>query len=179
MHIKYIFSQVTELSGETPRGETVKITVTLTRELPASSPVCTQVFNIIFRKWGASHGSLVEASDAVQYRAWVWRVEAILGAMCQQQCHFPMLSQSCAMMGPAVRHSLSLAPTSSSSALWVGTKNSRVVVSQWCWGGLGWGRGGGGAAFLSLLFLHPLPPSDPDWKIRYVRVSQLKDLLFS
>ncbi|XP_057172812.1 piwi-like protein 4 [Ursus arctos] len=42
--------KVTELSGETPRGETVKITVTLTRELPASSPVCTQVFNIIFRK---------------------------------------------------------------------------------------------------------------------------------
>ncbi|XP_040113837.1 piwi-like protein 4 [Oryx dammah] len=42
--------KVTELSCETQRGETVKMTITLTRELPASSPVCIQVFNIIFKK---------------------------------------------------------------------------------------------------------------------------------
>ncbi|XP_057604602.1 piwi-like protein 4 isoform X2 [Hippopotamus amphibius kiboko] len=42
--------KVTELSSETRRGETVKMTITLTRELPASSPVCIQVFSIIFKK---------------------------------------------------------------------------------------------------------------------------------
>ncbi|XP_027807214.1 piwi-like protein 4 [Marmota flaviventris] len=42
--------KVTELSSETRRGETVKMTVTLMRELPSSSPVCIQVFNIIFKK---------------------------------------------------------------------------------------------------------------------------------
>ncbi|XP_010631959.1 piwi-like protein 4 isoform X1 [Fukomys damarensis] len=42
--------KVTELSTETQRGETVKMTVTLTRELPSSSPMCIQVFNIIFKK---------------------------------------------------------------------------------------------------------------------------------
>ncbi|XP_039110938.1 piwi-like protein 4 [Hyaena hyaena] len=42
--------KVTELLSETHRGGTVKMTITLTRELPASSPVCIQVFNIIFKK---------------------------------------------------------------------------------------------------------------------------------
>ncbi|XP_049569788.1 piwi-like protein 4 [Orcinus orca] len=42
--------KVMELSSETRRGETVKMTITLTRELPASSPVCMQVFSIIFKK---------------------------------------------------------------------------------------------------------------------------------
>ncbi|XP_053059802.1 piwi-like protein 4 isoform X2 [Acinonyx jubatus] len=42
--------KVTELSSETHRGGTVKMTITLTRELPASSSVCIQVFNIIFKK---------------------------------------------------------------------------------------------------------------------------------
>ncbi|XP_004412487.1 PREDICTED: piwi-like protein 4 [Odobenus rosmarus divergens] len=42
--------KVTELSSETSRGKTVKMTITLTGELPAGSPVCIQVFNIIFRK---------------------------------------------------------------------------------------------------------------------------------
>ncbi|XP_066894371.1 piwi-like protein 4 [Kogia breviceps] len=42
--------KVLELSSETQRGETVKMTITLTRELPASSPVCIQVFSIIFKK---------------------------------------------------------------------------------------------------------------------------------
>ncbi|XP_019512712.1 PREDICTED: piwi-like protein 4 isoform X2 [Hipposideros armiger] len=42
--------KVTELSSETQRGGTVKMTITLTRELPASSPLCIQVFSIILRK---------------------------------------------------------------------------------------------------------------------------------
>uniref|UniRef100_A0A8C3VNJ2 Piwi like RNA-mediated silencing 4 n=1 Tax=Catagonus wagneri TaxID=51154 RepID=A0A8C3VNJ2_9CETA len=42
--------KVAELSAGTQRGETVKMTITLTRELPASSPVCIQVFSIIFKK---------------------------------------------------------------------------------------------------------------------------------
>ncbi|XP_053526435.1 piwi-like protein 4 [Artibeus jamaicensis] len=42
--------KVTELSSETRRGEAVKMTITLTQELPASSPVCIQVFSIIFKK---------------------------------------------------------------------------------------------------------------------------------
>uniref|UniRef100_A0A8D0XY84 Piwi like RNA-mediated silencing 4 n=1 Tax=Sus scrofa TaxID=9823 RepID=A0A8D0XY84_PIG len=43
-------AKVTELSTETQRGETVTMTIALTRELPASSPVCIQVFSIIFKK---------------------------------------------------------------------------------------------------------------------------------
>uniref|UniRef100_A0A8D1Z257 Piwi like RNA-mediated gene silencing 4 n=1 Tax=Sus scrofa TaxID=9823 RepID=A0A8D1Z257_PIG len=43
-------AKVTELSTETQRGETVTMTIVLTRELPASSPVCIQVFSIIFKK---------------------------------------------------------------------------------------------------------------------------------
>ncbi|XP_040833234.1 piwi-like protein 4 [Ochotona curzoniae] len=42
--------KVTELTSETQRGETVKMTITLTRKLPPSSPVSIQVFNIIFKK---------------------------------------------------------------------------------------------------------------------------------
>ncbi|XP_048200046.1 piwi-like protein 4 isoform X2 [Perognathus longimembris pacificus] len=42
--------KVTELSSKTLRDETVKMTITLTCELAASSPVCIQFFNIIFKK---------------------------------------------------------------------------------------------------------------------------------
>ncbi|KAM5245958.1 piwi-like protein 4 [Ctenodactylus gundi] len=42
--------KVTELSSETRNGETVKLTLTLQRELPSTSPVCIQVFNLIFKK---------------------------------------------------------------------------------------------------------------------------------
>ncbi|XP_075448608.1 piwi-like protein 4 [Ascaphus truei] len=43
-------NKVTELSSETKRGELVKITITLTNQLPAGSPACIQFFNIIFNK---------------------------------------------------------------------------------------------------------------------------------
>ncbi|KAM9858804.1 piwi-like protein 1 [Aulostomus maculatus] len=40
----------TVLHSETRNGEKVKITVTLTNELPPSSPVCLQFYNIIFKR---------------------------------------------------------------------------------------------------------------------------------
>ncbi|XP_064210077.1 piwi-like protein 1 [Anguilla rostrata] len=40
----------TVLHSETRHGEKVKITVTLTNELPPTSPVCLQFYNIIFRR---------------------------------------------------------------------------------------------------------------------------------
>ncbi|XP_069852639.1 piwi-like protein 4 [Dipodomys merriami] len=42
--------KVTELSSKTHRDETIKMTVTLTCELPSSSPMCIQFLNIIFKK---------------------------------------------------------------------------------------------------------------------------------
>ncbi|XP_037360533.1 piwi-like protein 4 [Talpa occidentalis] len=42
--------KVTELTSLTQRGETVKMTVTLTGTLPAHSPACLQVLGVIFRK---------------------------------------------------------------------------------------------------------------------------------
>lgn len=46
--------QETVLHSETRHGEKVKITVTLTNELPPTSPVCLQFYNIIFRRSGWS-----------------------------------------------------------------------------------------------------------------------------
>uniref|UniRef100_A0A665WN07 Piwi-like RNA-mediated gene silencing 1 n=1 Tax=Echeneis naucrates TaxID=173247 RepID=A0A665WN07_ECHNA len=43
-------SKETVLFSETRNGEKVKITVTLTNELPPTSPVCIQFYNIIFRR---------------------------------------------------------------------------------------------------------------------------------
>nr|XP_056714838.1 piwi-like protein 4 [Euleptes europaea] len=43
-------NHVTELSCETRRGETVKITIRLIHQLPSSSPTCIQFLNIIFKK---------------------------------------------------------------------------------------------------------------------------------
>nr|ASR73908.1 piwi-like protein 1 [Acipenser dabryanus] len=41
---------VTELFSETRSGENVRVTITLTNELPPTSPVCLQFYNIIFRR---------------------------------------------------------------------------------------------------------------------------------
>ncbi|XP_054830438.1 piwi-like protein 4 [Eublepharis macularius] len=43
-------NHVTELSCETRRGETIKITITLVHQLLPSSPVCIQFLNVIFKK---------------------------------------------------------------------------------------------------------------------------------
>lgn len=43
--------QVTEVFSQTRNGEHVKITITLTNELPPTSPTCLQFYNIIFRRF--------------------------------------------------------------------------------------------------------------------------------
>ncbi|NXP80195.1 PIWL1 protein, partial [Ramphastos sulfuratus] len=43
-------NKVTEVFSRTRNGEDVKITITLTNELPPSSPACLQFYNIIFRR---------------------------------------------------------------------------------------------------------------------------------
>uniref|UniRef100_A0A3Q2Z002 Piwi-like RNA-mediated gene silencing 1 n=3 Tax=Hippocampus comes TaxID=109280 RepID=A0A3Q2Z002_HIPCM len=43
-------NKVTELHSKTRNGEDVQITVLLTNELPPTSPVCLQFYNIIFRR---------------------------------------------------------------------------------------------------------------------------------
>lgn len=40
----------TVLYSETKSGEKVLITVTLTNELPPTSPVCIQFYNILFKR---------------------------------------------------------------------------------------------------------------------------------
>lgn len=42
--------QVTEVFSQTRNGEHVRITITLTNELPPTSPTCLQFYNIIFRR---------------------------------------------------------------------------------------------------------------------------------
>ncbi|XP_068099765.1 piwi-like protein 1 [Hyperolius riggenbachi] len=42
--------KVSEVVSQTRAGETVKITITLTNELPPTSPTCFQFYNIIFRR---------------------------------------------------------------------------------------------------------------------------------
>ena len=42
---------VTEVVSQTKEGENVRITVKLTNELSANSPVCLQLFNVLFRKY--------------------------------------------------------------------------------------------------------------------------------
>jgi len=44
-------SQVTDVFSRTRNGEDVKITITLTNELPPTSPTCLQFYNIIFRRF--------------------------------------------------------------------------------------------------------------------------------
>lgn len=50
--------QVTEVFSKTRNGEDVKITITLTNELPPSSPTCLQFYNIIFRRFACQVMSL-------------------------------------------------------------------------------------------------------------------------
>ncbi|XP_044298186.1 piwi-like protein 4 [Varanus komodoensis] len=47
---KKLENRVTELSCETHRGETVKMTITLIHQLIPSNPVCLQFLNIVFKK---------------------------------------------------------------------------------------------------------------------------------
>ncbi|NXD07268.1 PIWL1 protein, partial [Nothocercus nigrocapillus] len=47
---KKLGNKVTEVFSRTRSGEDVKITITLTNELPPTSPTCLQFYNIIFRR---------------------------------------------------------------------------------------------------------------------------------
>ncbi|XP_050779461.1 piwi-like protein 1 isoform X1 [Gopherus flavomarginatus] len=47
---KKLENKVTEMFSQTRNGENVKITITLTNELPPTSPTCLQFYNIIFRR---------------------------------------------------------------------------------------------------------------------------------
>ncbi|XP_064025078.1 piwi-like protein 1 [Pogoniulus pusillus] len=47
---KRLDNKVTEVFSRTRNGENVKITITLTNELPPSSPTCLHFYNIIFRR---------------------------------------------------------------------------------------------------------------------------------
>ncbi|KAL7978426.1 hypothetical protein Chor_010659 [Crotalus horridus] len=47
---KKLENKVTEVLSQTRQGEAVKITITLTNELPSTSPTCLQFYNIIFRR---------------------------------------------------------------------------------------------------------------------------------
>ncbi|XP_074777312.1 piwi-like protein 1 isoform X1 [Athene noctua] len=47
---KKLGNKVTEVTSRTRNGEDVKITITLTNELPPTSPTCLQFYNIIFRR---------------------------------------------------------------------------------------------------------------------------------
>uniref|UniRef100_A0A672JIH6 Piwi-like protein 1 n=1 Tax=Salarias fasciatus TaxID=181472 RepID=A0A672JIH6_SALFA len=47
---KRLHDKETVLCSETKNGEKIQITVTLTNELPPSSPMCLQFYNIIFRR---------------------------------------------------------------------------------------------------------------------------------
>ncbi|NXI49548.1 PIWL1 protein, partial [Chloroceryle aenea] len=47
---KRLENKVNEVFSRTRNGEDVKITITLTNELPPSSPTCLQFYNIIFRR---------------------------------------------------------------------------------------------------------------------------------
>ncbi|NXF13603.1 PIWL1 protein, partial [Smithornis capensis] len=48
---KRLVNKVTEVFSRTRNGEDVKITITLTNELPPTSPTCLQFYNIIFRRF--------------------------------------------------------------------------------------------------------------------------------
>ncbi|KAJ8346598.1 hypothetical protein SKAU_G00279990 [Synaphobranchus kaupii] len=71
----------TILFGETRQGEKVRITVTLTCELPPNSPVCLQFYNIIFRRVlrilnmqqiGRHYYNPNEPLDIPQHRLTIW-----------------------------------------------------------------------------------------------------------
>ncbi|XP_042319601.1 LOW QUALITY PROTEIN: piwi-like protein 1 [Sceloporus undulatus] len=47
---KKMKNKVTEVVSQTRQGETVKVTITLTNELPSTSPTCLQFYNIIFKR---------------------------------------------------------------------------------------------------------------------------------
>ncbi|OCT93257.1 piwi-like protein 4 [Xenopus laevis] len=69
------------LESTTKRGETVKITITLTNQLPADSPVCIQFFGVLFKKVlkslnmyqvGRNYYNPAEPVNIPQHRLMLW-----------------------------------------------------------------------------------------------------------
>ncbi|XP_077570635.1 piwi-like protein 1 [Stigmatopora nigra] len=76
-----LHDKVTELNSKTNHGEDVQITVTLTNELPPSSPACLQFYNIIFRRIlrtlklqqiGRNHYNPKDPLDIPQHGLTIW-----------------------------------------------------------------------------------------------------------
>ncbi|XP_071371123.1 piwi-like protein 1 isoform X4 [Centroberyx affinis] len=76
-----LHSKETVLHSETRHGEKVQITVTLTNELPPTSPVCLQFYNIIFRRIlrmlnmqqiGRNYYSPSDPLNIPQHRLTIW-----------------------------------------------------------------------------------------------------------
>uniref|UniRef100_A0AAQ6IUS5 Piwi-like protein 1 n=1 Tax=Anabas testudineus TaxID=64144 RepID=A0AAQ6IUS5_ANATE len=76
-----LHNKETVLHSETRNGEKVQITVTLTNELPPTSPVCIQFYNIIFRRIlrilnmqqiGRNYYNPSDPLDIPQHRLTIW-----------------------------------------------------------------------------------------------------------
>ncbi|XP_018408744.1 PREDICTED: piwi-like protein 1 [Nanorana parkeri] len=74
-------NKVTEVFSQTRNGENVKITITLTNELPPTSPTCFQFYNIIFRRLlkimnmkqiGRNYYNPNDATEIRAHRLTVW-----------------------------------------------------------------------------------------------------------
>ncbi|XP_069034662.1 piwi-like protein 1 [Embiotoca jacksoni] len=76
-----LHNKETVLHSETRNGEKVQITVTLTNELPPTSPVCIQFYNIIFRRIlrildmqqiGRNYYNPKDSLDVPQHKLTIW-----------------------------------------------------------------------------------------------------------
>ncbi|KAM6298089.1 piwi-like protein 1 [Aegotheles albertisi] len=79
---RYLGNKVTEVISRTRHGENVKITITLTNELPPTSPTCLQFYNIIFRRLlkilnlqqiGRNYYNPGDPVSVPEHRLMVWR----------------------------------------------------------------------------------------------------------
>ncbi|KAM9320660.1 piwi-like protein 1 [Gastrophryne carolinensis] len=74
-------NKVTEVFSQTRNGENVKVTITLTNELPPTSPTCFQFYNIIFRRLlklmnmkqiGRNYYNPNDAAEVRAHRLTIW-----------------------------------------------------------------------------------------------------------
>ncbi|XP_063807044.1 piwi-like protein 1 isoform X1 [Pseudophryne corroboree] len=74
-------NKVTEVFSQTRNGENVKVTITLTNELPPTSPTCFQFYNIIFRRIlkimnmkqiGRNYYNPNDATEVREHRLTIW-----------------------------------------------------------------------------------------------------------
>ncbi|XP_073468568.1 piwi-like protein 1 [Aquarana catesbeiana] len=74
-------NKVTEVFSQTRNGENVRVTITLTNELPPTSPTCFQFYNIIFRRLlkimnmkqiGRNYYNPSDATEVRAHRLTIW-----------------------------------------------------------------------------------------------------------